>query len=291
MKITNQNKQIHLCDGNNCNPSPGYTNSSISGDSEVFSIYTPFVCGTDGHFYRFCSWMWYLAECCFSSNMLYPHGLPCPIKNNSHEQDVQAVDHHIEKGDKPCTQLSSKCTKMRHRFWAYSEVMSDEDVSSKDLIFEPQDTIHRTAGQTCQDQSEWLKTKNRIDEPYLHDHLSNWPLPQESQFCSIANVSNGEFQGKYIHFNLIPKSDDFDQRKVSELLVQEIAPHHAMNTPMKLVWHHHRSIYLLTGKSVHCWHTLHMQQSIHSPVQISYLAKKASNPIVHLPLVRHQSFT
>ena len=42
--------------------------------------------------------MRYLADLCPCSNMLYPHGLPPLINNNSHEQDVQAVAHHIEKG-------------------------------------------------------------------------------------------------------------------------------------------------------------------------------------------------
>ena len=42
-------------------------------------------------------------------------------------------------------------------------------------------------------------------------------------------MSNGEFQEKYVHFNVIPKSDEFDQRRFSQLLVQKIAPQHATN--------------------------------------------------------------
>ena len=57
-------------------------------------------------------------------------------------------------------------------------------------------------------------------------------------------------------------------------------------TPMKLVWHHHRSTHLLPGK-----HTLPMQPCIHATIQISYLAKNASNLRLDLPLVRHQSCT
>ena len=60
--------------------------------------------------------------------------------------------------------------------------MSDEDVSSKDFIYEPQDRIPMTAGQAHQDKFEQLKTRNRADEPHLYDHMSNWPLPQETQF-------------------------------------------------------------------------------------------------------------
>ena len=33
------------------------------------------------------------------TNMLYPYGLLPHVNNNSHEQDVQVVAHHIEKGD------------------------------------------------------------------------------------------------------------------------------------------------------------------------------------------------
>ena len=46
--------------------------------------------------------------------MLYPHGLPPLVINNSH--DVQVVAHHVEKGDRPCTQSSSKHNRVRNRF-------------------------------------------------------------------------------------------------------------------------------------------------------------------------------
>ena len=42
--------------------------------------------------------MQYFADQGHNSNMLYPHGLPPLINNNSNEQDVQAVAHHAEKG-------------------------------------------------------------------------------------------------------------------------------------------------------------------------------------------------
>ena len=68
-----------------------------------------------------------------------------------------------------------------------------------------------TAGQAHQDQIEQMRTRNRADELHLHDHMSTWPLPQETRFSAVTNMSNRECQGKYIHFNVIPKSDDFDQ--------------------------------------------------------------------------------
>ena len=43
--------------------------------------------------------MQYLADHGPNSDMLYPHGLPPIVNNNSHEQDVQAVVHHVEKGE------------------------------------------------------------------------------------------------------------------------------------------------------------------------------------------------
>ena len=71
--------------------------------------------------------------------------------------------------------------------------MTDEDVSSKDVIYESQNRIPMTAGQAQQDQFEQLRTRNRADEPHLHDHMSDQPLPQETQFSSISSMSNGEF--------------------------------------------------------------------------------------------------
>ena len=92
-------EQINLYHSVNGNPPPVYTNNSISGDSEVSSIYTCiFFCGMDGHLSRFCSQMQCLADCGPNNNMLYPHGLPPLVNNNSHDQDVQAVAHYVEKG-------------------------------------------------------------------------------------------------------------------------------------------------------------------------------------------------
>ena len=84
--------------------------------------------------------------------MLYQHGLPPFVNSYSHEQDMQAVAHHIEKGERPCTQPSAKYTRVRNRFWAYSEVTSNEDVSSEDFIYETPSRMPMTAGQTHQDQ-------------------------------------------------------------------------------------------------------------------------------------------
>ena len=56
---------------------------------------------TDGHLSRFCSQMQSLADHGPDNNMLYPHG-PSPFVNSySHEQDMQAVAHHVEKGTDP----------------------------------------------------------------------------------------------------------------------------------------------------------------------------------------------
>ena len=44
-------------------------------------------------------------------------------------------------------------------------------------------------------------------------------------------MSNEEFQGKYVHFNVVHKSGETDQWMASKPLVHEIAPHHIMTTP------------------------------------------------------------
>ena len=48
--------------------------------------------------------------------MLYQNSLPPLVNNNSHEQDVQAIVNHTEKGDKPCTQSYAKHNRMRNSF-------------------------------------------------------------------------------------------------------------------------------------------------------------------------------
>ena len=44
-------------------------------------------------------------------------------------------------------------------------------------------------------------------------------------------MSNGKFQGKYIHFKVVPNSGETDQQMVSKPLVHKIAPHHITTTP------------------------------------------------------------
>ena len=44
-------------------------------------------------------------------------------------------------------------------------------------------------------------------------------------------MSDEEFQGNYVHFNVVPNSGKTDQWIASEPLVHEIAPHHIMTTP------------------------------------------------------------
>ena len=43
-------------------------------------------------------------------------------------------------------------------------------------------------------------------------------------------MTNGEFQGKYVQFNVLPNSGKTDQQIVSEPLVHDIAPCHIMAT-------------------------------------------------------------
>ena len=47
-------------------------------------------------------------------------------------------------------------------------------------------------------------------------------------------MSNGEFQGKYVHFNVIPTPGKTDQCIVSEPLVHKIASCHIMTTPHEI---------------------------------------------------------
>ena len=95
-------EQIPLYYGGNGNPPSGYNHSSISGDSEVSSVYTCFVCGMDGHLSRFSSQMQSLADCGPSNNMLYPHCPPNLVSSYCHEQDMQPIAHHTEKWNRPC---------------------------------------------------------------------------------------------------------------------------------------------------------------------------------------------
>ena len=55
-------EQIPPDHGGNGNPPFSNNGSSIIGDSVVFSVYTCFTCGTDGHLSRFCSQMQTLAD-------------------------------------------------------------------------------------------------------------------------------------------------------------------------------------------------------------------------------------
>ena len=283
-------EQIHLYHSANGNPTPGYTNNSISGDSEVSGIYTCFVCGMDRHLARFCSQVQSLTDCGPDNNMLYTYGLPPLVNNNSHEQDVQAVAHHVEKRDRPCTQSSAKCNRI-WKFWAHSEVMSDEDVSSKDFIYESWHIIPMTAGLAHQDQFKQLRTRNRADEPHLHYHMSDQPLPQKTWFSSVASMSDREFQGKYVHFNVIPKSDEIDQQKVSKLLVHEIAPPSCDKHPP---W----NLFDVTTRAFTFWQARVCTAGLHfmwpftyAPIQMSCLAKNAFNLILHLPHIRYHFCT
>ena len=88
-------EQIPLYHSGNGSQPPGYTNSSISGDSEVSSIYTCFVGGTEGHLSRFYSQMQSIADC---SNMLDAQCLPPPGNNYSHEQMCRQWPIRLKRG-------------------------------------------------------------------------------------------------------------------------------------------------------------------------------------------------
>ena len=61
--------------------------------------------------------------------------------------------------------------------------------------------------------------------------MSIGPLSLEAQFSGVANMSNGEFQEKYVHFYIVPNSGKTVQWIVSKPLVHKIAPHYIMTTP------------------------------------------------------------
>ena len=86
-------EQVPLYHGDNGEPPSSHNGSSISGDSEVSSVYKCFACGTDGHISRFCSQMQSLADKGPDNDMLYPHGPPLLVNRDSHEQSMQATTH------------------------------------------------------------------------------------------------------------------------------------------------------------------------------------------------------
>ena len=77
-------EQIPLYHGGNGNTPSSHNGSSISGDSEVSSVYACFACGTDGHISRFCSQMQSLTDHCPDNNILHPHGPPLMVNRDSH---------------------------------------------------------------------------------------------------------------------------------------------------------------------------------------------------------------
>ena len=168
-----------------------------------------------------------------NNNILYPHGPPLLVNRDGHEQSVYALTHGhlVEKGDKPYTQSPAKPNRMGNRFRAYPEVTSDRDLSSEEFMHKTPGRLPMWAGWAHEDQFEWSWVRGRADELYQYDQMSDQPLPLETQFSGVANMSNGEFQGKYVHFNVIPNSGKNDHHIVSEPLVHEIAPCHIMTTP------------------------------------------------------------
>ena len=78
-------EQIPPDHGGNVNPTSSHNGSSISGDSEISSVYTCFACGTDGHISRFGSQMQSLADHSPNNNILYPHGPQLLVNKDSNE--------------------------------------------------------------------------------------------------------------------------------------------------------------------------------------------------------------
>ena len=102
------------------------------------------------------------------NNILYPHGPPCLVNRDSHDQSVQALmhGHLVEKRAKPYTQPPAKPDRMGNRFGAYPEVTSDKDMSSKEFINKTPHRLPMSAGWAQQDQLKWSWPRSRADEPY-----------------------------------------------------------------------------------------------------------------------------
>ena len=90
-----------------------------------------------------------------------------------------------------------------------------------------------TAGWDHQDQFKWSWSRSRADDPCQYNQMYDQPLPLETCFSGVPNMTNGEFQGKFIQFNVVPNFGNTDQWIVSEPMVHEIAPCHIMATPQE----------------------------------------------------------
>ena len=76
-----------------------------------------------------------------------------------------------------------------NRCRALPEVTSDEDASTP----KTPGRLPMSGGWAKQDQLKLSWSKSRTDEPCQYDQMSDQPLPLETQFSGIANMSNGEF--------------------------------------------------------------------------------------------------
>ena len=103
-------------------------------------------------------------------------------------------------------------------------------------------------------------------------------------------MSNGEFQGKYVHFNIIPNSDEIDQCIVSKPLVYEIASHHVMTTSHETGLTAPQEPSPL-GRQEHAQQAHALQLPTNIKIQMSCLAKNTSNLTLHLLLVRYHTCT
>ena len=66
------------------------------------------------------------------------------------------------------------------------------------------------AGWVQQDQLKWSWSRSRADDPCKYDQMSDQPPPLETKFSGIVYMTDGEFQGKYVQFNVVPHSGKTD---------------------------------------------------------------------------------
>ena len=79
----------------------------------------------------------------------------------------------LTEGTNSILNLPAKPNRMGNRFGAYSEVTSDDDISSEEFTHKTPAILPITAGQAQQDQLKWSWSRNRADEPYQYEQMSD----------------------------------------------------------------------------------------------------------------------
>ena len=97
------------------------------------------------------------------------------VNRDSHEQGVQASTHglYVDKRDKPYTQPPAKSNRTGNRFGAYPEVNSDKDISSDEFMHKTPGRLTMTAGRAQPNQLKWSWSRNKADELYQYDQMSD----------------------------------------------------------------------------------------------------------------------